>query len=286
MKKILAIYFLFTSYSVWSCQIEIPAFLIKINKVQDQSIFTNNNCSDEITNEFLSIISTTSGKISAKHFQNYIHETLNKSVEIKPSVFNVFDAKDFFKEKLNLTNDTIIKNISSIHSQSSLGLDQLKNIEIQCSKCSELGNQNIQVKTTKQTIWLSAELERSHKVFFAKKDLGLNFTKLSTDLFEEKIITSSKPQNYIKSLDHLNHLKLSRYLQKGDYLTRSSVIPKVLVKRGQQIAFKYLKNGIHLEGKAVAKGQGRFGQRIKIQNTKSNKYIWAVVDGENSVVIK
>ena len=93
MKKILAIYFLFTSYSVWSCQIEIPAFLIKINKVQDQSIFTNNNCSDEITNEFLSIISTTSGKISAKHFQNYIHETLNKSVEIKPSVFNVFDAK-------------------------------------------------------------------------------------------------------------------------------------------------------------------------------------------------
>lgn len=83
----------------------------------------------------------------------------------------------------------------------------------------------------------------------------------------------------------LGQLQVRRNLTRGTVLTPSNLVPRLLVRSGQQVTLLLAYKGIEIKSSGLALRSASLGERVKVRNSQSGKVVEGVVSGESQVRI-
>ena len=83
----------------------------------------------------------------------------------------------------------------------------------------------------------------------------------------------------------LGQLQVRRNLTRGTVLTPSNLVPRLLVRSGQQVTLLLAYKGIQIKSSGLALRSASLGERVKVRNSQSGKVVEGVVSGESQVRI-
>lgn len=97
-------------------------------------------------------------------------------------------------------------------------------------------------------------------------------------------ISTAKGKSFSK-LQDLSQMAAKTYIQAGQVITTSHVIPPILVKRGNVVSLEATSRGFQIRTTGIAQQDGRRGELIRVKNTSSKKIIDAKVTGSGRVEV-
>lgn len=105
------------------------------------------------------------------------------------------------------------------------------------------------------------------------------------DLELRRIDISSSQGKSFNSLEDLAGMAAKTYIQAGQVVTTSHVIPPMLVKRGNVVSLEANSRGFVIRTTGVAQQDGRKGELIRVKNTASKQIVDAKVIGSGRVEV-
>lgn len=109
--------------------------------------------------------------------------------------------------------------------------------------------------------------------------IGTNDVKL------KKQNISRLNNGYFVSFNNIAGLEARRNLKTGDVLTTDKLVPKLMIKSGQQVTLILEYKGLEIRSSGQALQSARRGEVIKVRNSQSSKIVEGVVSGEAEVKI-
>lgn len=286
MKKIISLFFLISSLSSFAdCKLVTYERIIKINKNQDQKIIKDSDCDERTQRTFIKFISSTTGKLNADHLRRYFKHESNVDIEISPSQFTVSTMQNLIEESL-ASDDVIVKNVTSLLSQSSLNLSESDTISIECKSCHKPGEKNISAQINNKKIWLSALIHKKRSAYVLVRSLSNLNQKLDESFFKKVVIADKGNTVLFDDIKNIQFYKPTKLLRSGDTVKKYDLRSRVLVKFGQKVQVDILKNNIKLGTKAISRRNGHIGDTIELINEKSRKVITAKVVDFNKVEVE
>ena len=107
----------------------------------------------------------------------------------------------------------------------------------------------------------------------------------ASDLELRRIDISSARGKSFNSLKELQGMSAKTYIQAGQVVTASQVIPPILVKRGNVVSLEATSRGFMIRTTGIAQQDGRKGELIRVKNSASKKVIDAKVTGSGRVEV-
>jgi flagella basal body P-ring formation protein FlgA len=267
------------------CKIESFAHIIKINKILDDTTIKTSSCTSDIIDEFISLVSNTSGKLNAQYLRMYFKTEHNKNVTLLPRVITVTGLDTFLTEKLNLPPEIMINRSTSMFGKASLNLKSDKLIKITCPKCTGPGEKNIKLNIKNKIHWITSHFFIKRKAYIVSKDIGSINNVLSSNMFKQKLILDKGNKYLFSDMKNIAYYRLNRNLVVGDIVKKNALVPRVLVRAGQKIKLLVNNSRIKLSTTGIARKNGRIGDYIDVINPKSKKKTVAKVIGFNTAVI-
>lgn len=268
-----------------SCELVTFDKIIKINKTQDEKVIKKSSCDSRVHHAFLVFLDSASGKMNSSHLTQYFKNEYKVDVTFKPSSFEVLDIKELIQDNIN-NEKSIVKKVTSLIGQSSLTLNKTSRMNIECSQCHQAGIQNISMQIDGRKYWLNALIHIKRKSFVLVKSIMNLNQKLDTSYFKEKTILDAGNRPLFDDIKNIEFYRLTRYLNTGDTVGRSDLVPRVLIQYGQKVKIKFKNSNIQLNSTAIANGNGKFGDFIQVINPRSKKKIMAKVVGHNKAEIQ
>ncbi len=109
---------------------------------------------------------------------------------------------------------------------------------------------------------------------------------IDTNLVKRKKHSISRLNNgYLSQISDISGLESRRNLKRGDILTPTSLIPKLMVKSGQQVTLILDFKGLKIRSTGQALQSARRGEVIKVRNNQSSRIVEGIVTGEAQVRI-
>ena len=289
MKQLLLIFILsFTAlaYGQEKCTIESYKSIIKINKILDESIIKNSNCSSEIQSQFLKFISAADGEVNARYASIYFQSEFNTQVTLAPKKIGVHNLSKFLEEQLSLSENLTIDKVSSLYSRASLNLKSASQIKVSCTNCSTPGDKNILLNIAGNKHWVSASLKTLRKAYILNSDINFFQKDISRNQIRAKVIKDNGATNLFTDIKNLPFYRITRNLRKNDVLRVSDLAPKTIIQMGQKVQVLLKSKNLQLKLSAVAKRSGKLGDIIQLYNPKSKKDIQAKVINFNKAIIE
>ena len=285
MKVFLICFFISTQlYAQDSCEINSYAQIFKINNVIDDSIIKSSDCSGEIINNFISLVTSANGKLNSTYLSKYFKSEYRANVELSPKNLTVKSLKSVLEEKFSASTKSI-SSIKSLYGKSSLTLDENESIQISCASCKTTGEKNIKIISQKGTTWISAIFLVSSEAYRVRKSLNrISPLLLSSDF--ERINTSDRGRTqYFTDIENIQFYKLNKDLREGDLVKSHDLSPKRLINFGQKVKLTIKNNFINLKTIGIAKKSGKIGDFIEIQNPKTKKIFLGKITDFNKAVV-
>jgi flagella basal body P-ring formation protein FlgA len=267
-----------------SCEINSYAQIFKINNVIDDSIIKSSDCSSEIINNFITLVTNANGKLNASYLSQYFKSEYKTSVELSPKNLTVKQLKTVLEEKLS-SSTKMVSSIKSLYGKSSFTLDENELLQVSCSSCNSAGEKNIKITSNKGTTWISAIFLVNSEAYRARKSLNrMSPLLLSTDF--EQINTSDRGRTrYFTDIENIQFYKLNKDLREGDLIKSHDLSPKRLVNFGQKVKLTIKNKFINLKTIGIAKKSGKIGDFIEIQNPKTKKVFLGKITDFNKAVV-
>jgi flagella basal body P-ring formation protein FlgA len=101
----------------------------------------------------------------------------------------------------------------------------------------------------------------------------------------QKVDISRLNNGYFLKPNDLNQLQVRRNLPAGAVLTSSNLVPRMLVKSGQQVTLVLNYKGIQIKSSGKALQSAGLGQLVRVRNNQSLKIIEGIVSGESLVKV-
>lgn len=287
MKKIVfSFLILFSAFSAHSnCELETFYKIVKINKNQDEKVIKNTNCDDKVIQSFLRFVESANGKMNSAHLSQYFLNEYKLEVSFQPTSFEVTDIKELIQDSIQ-NEKAIVKKVSSLLGQSSFTLNKNSQFSVDCKNCNKAGTQNISMQVNNRKYWLNALIHLKRKSFVLVKSVMSLNQKLDKSFFKERTILDAGNRPLFEDIDNIEYYRLTRYLNTGDTIGRSDLVPRVLIQYGQKIKIKFKNKNIQLNSTAIANGNGKFGDYIPVINTRSKKKVMAKVIGQNKAEVQ
>ena len=136
------------------------------------------------------------------------------------------------------------------------------------------------------TLYVTARVVVFDNVLVATRALGRGEQLKAGDLRPARKDLSRLPYGYFTEPDAAVGKVLKRGYLAGDVVQPNQLAAPVLVKRGQQVTLHAQAGGIeiHMGGKALSDGSA--GERIRVQNTSSNRIVEGEVIGKGVVRVR
>lgn len=161
--------------------------------------------------------------------------------------------------------------------------------EIEVVNSQNLRNQvyipvDIKINGTKyRTIKVGFRIHRFANVIITTRPLPRHYVLTLPDLkMEEGEVTSTNPV----PLEDVIGKRLKTAVPEGKILTYDLIEIPPLIKRGDVVTIKKEDEFLSISVKGMAKEDGRLGDKIQVENTASKKIITAIVEDEETVVVK
>jgi flagella basal body P-ring formation protein FlgA len=278
------ILFFTTDYSM-GCTITSFERIIKINKILDQSIIKGSDCSDEINEEFISLVSNANGKLNHSFLTLYFKNQFKKTINLSPKAIDVIHINDFVGQNLSIPDNYIVSNTTSMFGKASLNLSKSKLIKVKCSQCSKPGERNIKLVIDKKVHWLTSHILVKRRAFVLNTEIRTLNTRLTPEFFKEIIVTDKGNHFLFSDIENISFYRFNRNLNVGDVLKKNALVPRVLVRAGQKVKLLINNERVKLKTSAIARKNGRIGDYIDVINPKSNKKTLAKVVDFNTAVV-
>jgi flagella basal body P-ring formation protein FlgA len=281
---LISLLFSFNLFAQESCEINSYAQIFKINNVIDDSIIKNTNCSSDIINNFISLVTNANGKLNASYLSHIFQQEFNITVKLSPKNIQVKPLKNLIEDKFATTRK-LVSSVKSLYGKSSLNLENGEALDIKCSNCDGNGEKNIQVISKNGKTWISATFLTRSSAFRVKRTLNrISPILLATDF--EQINTSDRGRTrYFTDINNIKFYQLNKDLRKGDLVKSHDLSPKRLVNYGQKVKLTIKNKFINLKTIGIAKKSGKIGDFIEIQNPKSKKVFLGKITDFNKAVV-
>jgi flagella basal body P-ring formation protein FlgA len=251
----------------------------------DDSIVKSSNCPSEITDEYISLVSSSSGKLNAQYLKMYFQSEYGQIVQLIPAIVRVTSLNDFLIEKLNLSSDIMVNRSTSMFGKASLNLSSDKLIKVTCSKCDGPGEKNIKLNIKNKVHWITSHFFIKRKAYIVSQDIGSINNVLTPKMFKQKLIVDKGNKYLFSDMKNISFYRLNRNLVIGDIVKKNALVPRVLVRAGQKIKLFVNGSKIKLSTSGIARKNGRIGDFIDVINPKSKKKTIAKVIDFNTAVI-
>lgn len=132
-------------------------------------------------------------------------------------------------------------------------------------------------------IYYRFELGLKTKIFRALKDLAYNSALKRSDFEVVEKTIYQNPSQLIKSWDDVKNKELRTTLKKGDSLLYKKLKNPYLVQWGDRLKVTIVKNNVVLSSFVTARGRGKMGDEITVENENSGYRFQAEVISKNEV---
>ncbi len=266
-----------------NCEINSYEKIFKINKILDNLIIKNSNCSESINQKFIEIVSNASGKINHQFISNYIDE--EAQIKVSPKIIMVETINTVISEQLGL-KDLVIVKTHSLLGKSAVTLSSNDMISVACQNCNDIGTKNIKLNINKEQLWLTSTIGKKVSVFKPIQNLNRQTPILSKDDFSPTSTVMTSKGNYFTDIENIRFYKLNRNLDNRSFLKNTDLTAKNLVSFGQKVKLKIKTKNIELKSIGTAKRGGRLGDFIEVQNPKSQKVFLGKIIDYNKVLVE
>lgn len=272
------------SFANEGCELETYDKVIKINKRLDDQIIKKSNCSQEINNSFIELIEASSGKLSARQMILYLGEEHKTQVKVSPKTITVQSITESIEEYINNPSIKVGK-VTSLYGKSSYNLRGKDQLIYSCDQCQTIGERNIKVSNGNLQSWLTVRLGKTVEVLTTNRSLSHYDSLLTKNDFSKTHIIDFQGKNYFSDIETIKFYKVNRNLKKGEMIQLQHLYPKNLITRGQKVNLKISKGTIQLNAVGIAKSNGKFGDYIEFENSKTKKkFLGKVIDFNKAII--
>ena len=203
----------------------------------------------------------------------------------------VYNINEFLNETQRPAADKSFFASSFIGPKKYLALTNKHQVKIVCDNCRQsVGEKNIKLIRTQnnkdESIWLKTSLAFEVEAFFPKKVMHPTSEVLSKAAFIKRSTASTQPQNLITDIKQIKFLQLRRMLDPNKPINKTDFIKHNLIVAGRHANVVFKSDGINLSMKAIPLGYGKFGDTVRLRNTKSKKIIIGKVIDFNTVLVE
>jgi flagella basal body P-ring formation protein FlgA len=124
---------------------------------------------------------------------------------------------------------------------------------------------------------VSVKVRTYDSVLVATRQLGRHENLTSEDVRKERVETTSLRGEALTRTDQLEGVRTSRILSSGTVLTSDLTEPVPLVVQGSQVVLIVQGQGVRFSTDAIARQDGRRGERIMVQRAGSSARLQAMV---------
>jgi len=320
MKKISLISFLsFTAIIITvqlnACEIKLSPVILFLStnlKMSDlSSLYTNSNCSPEITTRILEKLSTSNGKIISqnliesddiKYNETNLNERSIQNIDVLPATVSISPE---IIETINLSEIIKLKNknilfdeleVLNLGIKKSYALPNIDALKIECAKCntnellwkiSLTENTLPHLPVAKQiTFYAKTKSYKLIKTLKAKSDITSLSNNLSADQFDI-VFEKNEDSSNLFDLEKQNlvHFTNLANIKAGELLNLNMISLKKIVHMGKEIEAVVQSKEVQISIQAKALESGVFGQVINIENPKNKKKLSGEIIGPNKVLI-
>jgi flagella basal body P-ring formation protein FlgA len=269
-----------------ACKVVSYPKIIKLNKVLDESIIKNSNCSQEIKNNFIDFISGASGDLNSRHLAQIFKMEYKSEISISPEKIFVQPIDDVIIDLIKIPRNLTLDKTSSLYGKSSLNLSPSDHLQAICNNCETAGSKNIKLLVNKSPIWFSVEILSKRHGLVINSEINPFAQRLTSMMFTHTAIFDDGRDHLFNDIKNIQFYKANKKLIKGKILKSTDLSPITLVRLGQKIKVVLKGQNIALKSSAIARQQGKFGDYIEVYNQKTNRKINAQVVDFNTVMVE
>jgi flagella basal body P-ring formation protein FlgA len=269
-----------------ACKVVSFPKIIKLNKVLDESIIKESNCSQEIKNNFVDFISGASGDLDSRHLTQIFKMEYKTEIELSPEKVSVQPINDVIIDLIKIPRNLTLDKTSSLYGQSSLNLSPSDHLQATCNNCETAGSKNIKLLVNKSPIWFSVEILSKRHGLVINSEINPFAQRLTSAMFTHTAIFDDGRDHLFNDIKNIHFYKANKKLVKGKILKSTDLSPITLVRLGQKIKVVLKGQNIALKSSAIARQQGKFGDYIEVYNQKTNRKINAQVIDFNTVMVE
>lgn len=163
-------------------------------------------------------------------------------------------------------------------SSSQLSIDLNSVTRLQSSMLVKIGMDD-------QTAWVPVQVKAMSPVLVAKRNL-LNVSSLSVDDYHLQVRDIASLTSAPISAEKLSQMSLTQSVSQGTVLTESLFRKTLVIKKGQLVKVLVNENDFQIAVQASAEESGAIGDSIKIKTVGTNKLLSAVIQADQSVLVK
>lgn len=136
---------------------------------------------------------------------------------------------------------------------------------------------------TPWSIFIPVKVEIFQAIVVAKYNIPKGTLITAQDLNVERRSTRSIGFGYTQNIKELVGFESARNISEGDVVRLAHLNKPMIVNRGDKLVLAAGTNGIQVAAPAVAMGEGRVGDQIRVKNTQSNRIVDAFVVSRGQV---
>lgn len=91
---------------------------------------------------------------------------------------------------------------------------------------------------------------------------------------------------FVADRDKLLNKEAKKYLKEGKIVTDRDIGTKILIKKNDVVTMIYQTDNMQITAKAQARQEGSKGDKIEIENTKSKKVLYGIVQDADTVIVE
>ncbi|MFN2340991.1 MAG: flagellar basal body P-ring formation chaperone FlgA [Halanaerobium sp.] len=201
--------------------------------------------------------------------------TISRKSKVIPAAEIKTMAEDYLRKNLDFSDESIV--IESNRSLADLEIGA-GDYELQIAE-----NQNLNLPATNlklevlqegkivRRIYYPVTIKLKLEVYTAAREISSNSKLNKSDFKREKRVISGDPEDIIRDWDaeNLKNKNISRKLQVGDILKFSNLDTPFAVNWGDKLRLTINQNNIRLSTFVLARGRGKVGEVIKVENMDS-----------------
>jgi flagella basal body P-ring formation protein FlgA len=134
-------------------------------------------------------------------------------------------------------------------------------------------------------VWAIATVEVLQDVIVARKPLGRYQVIGEDDIHRQTLDLAQLPNNVFTTAEEVIGLRAKRTIDAQTVLTPNMIEAPPVINRGDIVVMIAESGGLRISTKAEAREQGGKGERIKVMNIDSRKYVYAFVVDSHTVKV-
>lgn len=289
MKKIFLLSIFLTSVSLHAysaCKIVSFPKVIKLNKVLDESVIKQSDCSREIINTYIDFISGATGVLTSEHLTQIFKSEYDLDIELSPASIEIKSINEILTELIQIPKSLSLTEISSLYSKASLTLTPKDHLQVECKDCESAGEKNIKLLINNSPIWFSIKILSKRQGLVINLEINPFNTNLTEDMFTFTSVFDDGRTHLFHDRENLKFYKANKRLIKGEFLKTTDLSPITLVKMGQKIKVILKGKNVALKSSAISRQSGKIGDFVEVYNQKTSKKISAQVIDFNTVMVE